>query len=133
MGLTKERLLAQVQQIRSEAAIFLSDTITLLRVTGDTVVNGESVPVYASPEVLNCRIINRSGDNRSSIAAQFRAVKQSFYDTNYRIQLPFGTQIKIGDRLVYNDGVEEIKLEAVFIPIQHDLMGAFVIGAEKVA
>lgn len=132
MPLTQAQLLAQVQIVRDAAAVFCADTITLLRKLPDVTVDGESVPQYASPVSLACRVINRSGESRMSVASQYRLPKQSYYDSTFRIQLPYGTDITVGDRLEYIDSNKTFLLEVSFVPIQHSMMGAFIVGAEEV-
>lgn len=132
MAFTEAQLLSQVQQIRTAADVFCADTITLKRRLPDVVIDGESVTQYASPVTVRCRIIVRSGESRVTTSSQYRQPKYSYFDSTYRIQLPYGTGIKVGDRLEYTDSVKTYVLDVVFVPTQHDLMGAFIIGAEEI-
>jgi hypothetical protein len=134
MGITKAALLSQVLGIRAAAETFCVDTIALYSRTGDTVSNGESTPTYATAQDIPARVINRSGASRTQETAQYRSAQQTFYDTQYRVQLPYGTVIKVNDRLHYSDRAtgKVVKLEVVYVPIQHDFMGAFVIGANEI-
>jgi hypothetical protein len=132
--LSKNKLLAQALIVREQAEVFCVDTITLLRRNGETIVNGESVLLYEAPQEIPARIINRSGASRTNIAAQFRATRQTFYDATFRIQLLYGTRIKITDHLLYTNSEtgEQQRFEVTYVPPQHEFMGAFVVGAEEV-
>jgi hypothetical protein len=133
MSLTKAKLLAQVVTIRNAAAVFLVDTIQLFNKTGETITDGESIPVYATAQTLACRVINRSGASRTQVAAQQRSTRMTFFDATYRVQLPYGTAVKVNDRLKFTDvkTARVITLEVVFVPAQHDFMGAFIVGCEE--
>jgi len=132
MPLTEAQLLSQVQIVRNAAAVFCTDTITLRRKLPDVVIDGESVPQYANAVSLVCRVINRSGESRMSVASQYRLPKQNYYDTTFRIQLLYSTDISVGDRLEYTDSNKTYLLEVTFVPIQHTMMGAFIVGAEEI-
>lgn len=134
MSLTRDRLLAQAAYIRQQANIFCVDTATLLRREGETIVDGESTPVWSAPVTIKCRIINRSGASRSNVAAQFRATRITFYDSTHRVQLEWGTEISIADRIEYTDTVTGTVrvLEVTYVPPMHDFMGAFIVGCEEV-
>lgn len=134
MSLTKAKLLAQVAEVRKQAAVFLTDTIYLLRRESETITNGESNINYSSPVAIPCRLINRSGASRTNVAAQFRATRQTFYDSSYRVQLPFGTDVKVTDHLLYDDIAtgKQQRFEVTYVPPQHEFTGAFIIGAEEI-
>lgn len=134
MSLTRDKILAQAAIVRVQAEAFCIDEIQILRRTGEVVTDGESQILYAAPVSVRCRIINRSGASRTNVAAQFRATRQVFYDSTYRIQLPYGTEVSVNDQLVYTDKATDVQriFEVVYVPPQHELTGAFIIGAEEV-
>lgn len=134
MSLTSAKILEQVGIIRSQADVFCVDEISLRRKTGEEVIDGESFPIYADPITVRARIINRSGASRTNIAAQFRATRQTFFDSTYRIQLPYGTEVAATDLVDYIDtGTGATRtFELVYVPPQHEMTGAFVVGAEEI-
>lgn len=134
MSLTESKLRAHVAIIRAQADVFMTDTIMLRHKIGEEVIDGESFPTFAPDVEIRARIINRSGASRSNIAAQFRATRQTFYDSTYRIQLPYGTEVSVTDYAIYEDtgtGVTRT-FEITYVPPQHEMTGAFVVGAEEI-
>lgn len=119
--------LNDVLLIRQKAEEFLKSPAQLLRFLGNTTVDGGIVQSYAPPEDILCRIINRSGDVTSSVAAQFRALQQSSTRQLYRIQIPYSVTVNIRDRIVYNGKKYDIK----YVPIKHEMMGAQIIFVEE--
>lgn len=119
--------LNDVLLIRQKAEEFLQSQAQLLRFLGNTTVDGAIVQSYAAPENIMCRIINRSGDVTSSVAAQFRALQQSSTRQLYRIQIPYSVTVNIRDRIVYNGKKYDIK----YVPIKHEMMGAQIIFVEE--
>lgn len=133
MPLSKEIINQQVKYIRSESEKFLTDTCKIRRKTGETVIDGESIPVYAPDTTVACRLITRSGSENVNIASQERATKQSVFTGLYKLQLPFGTEITEGDLIIYTDIAlnKERIFSAVFVPPFHHQMGAFVISIQE--
>lgn len=119
--------LNDVLLIRQKAEEFLKSQAQLLRFLGNTTEDGAIVQSYADPENIMCRIINRSGDVTSSVAAQFRALQQSSTRQLYRIQIPYSVTVNIRDRIVYNGKKYDIK----YVPIKHEMMGAQIIFVEE--
>lgn len=120
-----------VLDIRTAAAQFLIDTCILERKTGDTVVKGQSIPTYAAPETLACRLIIRSGSDSSNIAAQERAISQTAYTGIYRLQLPYGTAVDVDDRILFTDSNGTRRFDVIFVPPFNKMMGAFVIAIKE--
>lgn len=133
MALTQATILEQVQEIRSKSEVFLNSTGTLRHKTGETVVRGEPVYTYSTSEI-QLRIIVRSGDDRTNIAAQFRQPHLTSYTGIYKMQLAFDTTVSEGDLIDFIDIVnsEQRTVEVVFAPPKHDMMGAFVITVKEV-
>ena len=119
--------LSDVLLIRQKAEEFLKSPAQLIRFLGTTTEDGGIVQQYAPPEDIVCRIINRSGDVTSSVAAQFRALQQSTTRQLYRIQLPYNLEVTTRDRIIYNGKRYDIK----YVPIRHELMGAQIIFVEE--
>ena len=117
-------ILAQVARIRSDAEAFLLDTAYIKRKTGQTVTRGQTTFTYADPVETVCRLINRSGNDETPIASQFRAVQQSANTSLFKMQLPYDADITIDDKIIYND--EEFDI--VHVPVKHEMMGGFVIS-----
>ncbi len=120
-----------VLAIRAAAADFLVDTCVLKRKTGDTVVKGQSVPTYASPVTLACRLIVRSGSDSANIAAQERAIAQTQFTGVYRLQLPYDTAVDVDDRIEFTDDNGTRKFDVIFVPPFNKMMGAFVIAIKE--
>lgn len=119
--------LNDVLLIRQKAEEFLQSSAQLIRYVGTTSVDGAIVAQYSEPETILCRIINRSGDVTSSVAAQFRAIQQSTTRQLYRIQIPYDLTVTIRDRIIYNGKRYDIK----YVPIKHEMMGAQIIFVEE--
>lgn len=119
--------LNDVLLIRQKAEEFLKSPAQLRRFLGTTTEDGGIVQSYAPPEDIMCRIINRSGDVTSSVAAQFRALQQSSTRQLYRIQIPYSLTVTIRDRIIYNGKQYDIK----YVPIKHEMMGAQIIFVEE--
>lgn len=119
--------LNDVLMIRQKAEEFLQSSAQLIRYLGTTSVDGAIVAQYAEPENIVCRIINRSGDVTSSVAAQFRAIQQSTTRQLYRIQIPYDLTVTTRDRIIYNGKRYDIK----YVPIKHEMMGAQIIFVEE--
>lgn len=113
--------------IREKAEEFLLSTAELHRYTGTVAVDGEITVGYSAPEIIKCRIINRSGDVTSSVAAQFRALQQSTARQLYRLQIPYALTVNIKDRIKYNGRFYDIK----YVPIKHEMMGAQILFIEE--
>lgn len=116
-----------VLEIRSQAEQFLVDTCTLRRKTGETVVKGESIPTYADGETVACRLIIRSGSDRSNIAAQERSIMQTQFTGMYRLQLPYGTAVDVDDRIEFTNR----NFDVIFVPPFNKMMGAFIITVKE--
>ena len=113
--------------IRQKAEEFLLSTAELYRYQGTAAVDGEITVAYGNAEVIQCRIINRSGDVTSSVAAQFRALQQSTARQLYRLQIPYSLTVNIKDRIKYNGRFYDIK----YVPIKHEMMGAQILFIEE--
>jgi len=118
---------ADILMIRQKAEEFLLSTAQLIRFTGVSSVDGEIINTYANPVNIACRILNRSGDVTSSVAAQFRALQQSTTRQLYRIQIAYDTTVTTKDKIVYNGKRYDIK----YVPIKHEMMGAQIIFVEE--
>jgi hypothetical protein len=118
---------AEILLIRELAEEFLLSTAQLIRYINTTAVDGAVVANYAQAEAIKCRIVNRSGDVTSSVAAQFRALQQSTTRQLYRIQIPYDLTVTTRDKIVHNDRSYDIK----YVPIKHELMGAQIIFVEQ--
>lgn len=125
----QELILSNVAQIREYAAQFLTDTCQVYRKTGEEVVAGESRPTYAAPVTIACRLIVRSGSESTNIAAQERIPALSQFTGLYRMQLPYGTDIREGDKIHFSDRVFDV----TYSPPAHAMMGAFVIAVKESA
>lgn len=121
-----------VLAIRTAAEQFLVDTCLLKRKLPDTVVKGQSVTNYADGETVACRLIIRSGSDSSNIAAQERAISQTAYTGIYRLQLPYGTEVDVDDRIEFTDTIGTRKFDVIFVPPFNAMMGAFVIAIKEV-
>lgn len=134
MSLTPSLIKQQAQYIRKQAAVFLTDEVTLYRKLGESVVDGDRVVDYDEGEQIPCRFIVRSGSSASNIPAQERVPAQLVYTGAYRLQLPFGTVIDVEDKLVFQDVATGTlrEFEITYIPPFHDMMGAFVIGIQDI-
>lgn len=121
-----------VLAIRTAAEQFLIDSCTLKRKTGDTVVKGESRPIYAAAEILACRLIIRSGSDSANIAAQERSISQTQFTGVYRLQLPYGTVIDVDDRIEFTDTTGLRKFDVIFVPPFNKMMGAFIIAIKEI-
>ena len=130
----QQQIKNNIAQIRQQATAFLFDTCTIKRRTGTTSINGEPRPTYATGEVVACRIIIRSGSSESNVAAQERTIQQTFYKSTYRIQLPYGTDVKVADHIEYTDiATETVRVfEVTFVPVQNEYTGAFIVGVDEV-
>jgi hypothetical protein len=113
--------------IRQKAEEFLLSTAELYRYQGTVSVDGEITVSYGEAEAIQCRIINRSGDVVSSVAAQFRALQQSTARQLYRLQIPYSLTVNIKDRIKYNGRFYDIK----YVPIKHEMMGAQILFIEE--
>jgi hypothetical protein len=125
--ISKELIAAQVQQVRTDAEIFLFDTVYIKRFIGKTVARGEAIIIYSEPIAVKCRIINRSGDDNTPVASQFRAIQQKTNISLLRIQLSFDTDVQLQDVFIINDH----EYTPVYVPEKHQLMGAFIVFLEK--
>lgn len=131
----QDTIRANVLTVRSFAAQFLTGTALLRRKTGDTVVDGENIATYASPgETIACRLIVRSGSSSSNIAAQERLTAQSQYTGLYKMQLPFGVNVRENDHIVFTDTDNGTvrTFEVIFAPPYNEMTGAYVVGLEEV-
>ena len=118
---------ADILMIRQKAEEFLLSTAQLTRFTGVSSVDGEIINPYAAPVDIACRILNRSGDVTSSVAAQFRALQQSTTRQLYRLQIAYNTTVTTKDKITYNGKRYDIK----YVPIKHEMMGAQIIFVEE--
>ncbi len=121
-----------VLAIRTAAEQFLVDECVIKRKLADTITKGQSVPNYATPETVACRLIVRSGSDSSNIAAQERAITQTAYTGIYRLQLPYGTAVDVDDRIEFTDTIGTRKFDVIFVPPLNAMMGAFVITIKEV-
>jgi hypothetical protein len=128
----KAKLQAQALQVREQAASFLVDTGYLQRRTGETVVDGQSVTVWAAREEISCRFIAKTGASTTNVSAQYRTTKQTFYYGKAAVQLPYGTEVTSGDLFIYveSNGTEKV-YEIAYVPAQHEFMGALVVPLEE--
>lgn len=118
---------ADILLIRQKAEEFLLSTAYVLRYQGVTSVRGQISVDYAEPEEISCRVINRSGDVTSSVAAQFRAIQQSTTRQLYRMQIPYALTITTKDKILYQDREFTVK----YVPLKHEMMGAQIIFIEE--
>lgn len=134
MSLTAAKIKAQIHIIRNGASLFLIDSCSLLRKTGETVTNGESFPIYADPVTLDCRLIIRSGSEVANVAAQMRQVEQSSFTSLFKMQIPYGTQITENDIIIYHDKEldRDRRLQVVYAPPHNEFTGALVITLQEV-
>ena len=134
MSLTRNQILSHVATVRAQADVFCVDEVAIRRKTGEEVIDGQSFPIYADPVTVRARLINRSGASRTNIAAQFRATRQTFYDSTHRIQLPYGTEVSVADLVDYEDKATGVirTFEIAYVPPQHEMTGAFIVGAEEI-
>lgn len=102
----QSKILENIAEIRQQSAQFLTDICEVYRKTGETVENGESRPVYATPITIPCRLIVRSGADRTNVAAQERAITQVTFTGFYRLQLPFGTLVNEDDKIKMIDNLK---------------------------
>lgn len=123
----QQQLELNVLAIRTAAEQFLIDSCTIKRKTGNTVIKGENVPVYAAGESIACRLIIRSGSDSTNIASQERAISQTQFTGIYRMQLPYGTEIDVDDRIEFEDR----KFDVIFAPPLNKMMGAFIIAIKE--
>jgi SPP1 family predicted phage head-tail adaptor len=121
--------LNDVLLIRQKAEEFLLSTAQLIRFLGVQSQDGEIVNAYSNPESIACRILNRSGDVTSSVAAQFRALQQSTTRQLYRMQIPYDVTVTTKDKIIYNGQRFDIK----YVPIKHEMMGAQIIFIEELS
>jgi len=123
----------QVSYIREQCELFLTDTCNIRRKIGESIVNGESIPIYTGPVTTKCRFIVRSGSEDVNIASQERATQQSFFTGLYRLQLPYGTEINQGDMIEFNDIALDSQrvFNVVFVPPHHGMTGAFIIFLQE--
>lgn len=130
----QDTLRVNILDIRTKAADFLIDTCVLKKKIGDTVVNGESAPVYAAGITLACRLIIRSGSESNNVAAQERAIAQGIFTGTYRLQLPYGTEVTEDDRVEYTDTENDtIRIfEVIFAPPINVYTGAYIVGLREV-
>jgi len=120
-----------VLDIRASAAAFLIDSCVLKRKTGETITKGESIPVYSTGETLACRLIIRSGSDRSNIAAQERTPAQTQFTGIYRLQLPYGTAVHVDDRIEFTNDSGTRHFDVIFVPPFNKYMGAFIITIKE--
>jgi hypothetical protein len=118
---------ADILLIRQKAEEFLLSTAYIIRYQGVASTNGQITNQYASPEAIACRIINRSGDVTSSVAAQFRALQQSTSRQLYRMQIPYSVTLTTKDKIMYDNKQYTIK----YVPLKHAMMGAQIIFIEE--
>jgi hypothetical protein len=133
MNLTSAKLLAQIQSIRTDSEIFLTDTAQIKRRTGETYTNGASTPVYDDPETIACRLITRSGSESQNIAAQAREIQQTAFTGLYRMQVAYDLVVSETDHILYTDKVtNEVKeFEVIFSPAKHGFTGAVIIFLQE--
>ena len=130
----QDTLRANIDEIRLRAADFLLDTCTLLRRTGEQVINGESVPTFADGVELSCRLITRTGSESNNVASQERVIAQGIFTGLYRMQLPFGTVVTEDDRIQYTDTENSNvrTFEVIFAPPFNLYTGAYVVNLREV-
>jgi SPP1 family predicted phage head-tail adaptor len=121
--------LNDVLLIRQKAEEFLLSSAQLIRFLGVQSQDGEIVNAYSNPESISCRILNRSGDVTSSVAAQFRALQQSTTRQLYRMQIPYSLTVTTKDKIIFNGQRYDIK----YVPIKHEMMGAQIIFIEELS
>jgi hypothetical protein len=131
--ISQNEILENVTTIRANSEVFLTDACYLYKKIDETVENGQSTPVYAEPLELSCRLIVRSGADRANIAAQERVITQVTFTGFYRLQLPFGTLVNEDDKITMVDiSTNVVKTyQVIYVPLQHKMMGAFIIGIKE--
>jgi len=134
MSLTAANIKNHIAHIRAGAAAFLIDTCSLLSRTGETVVNGESKPIYAAAQTLACRLIVRSGSEVANVAAQMRQVEQTQFTGLFKMQIPYGTDVKESDVIIYHDREldRDRRFEVVYAPPHNEYTAALVITLQEV-
>lgn len=131
----QDTLRANIAEIRSGAADFLIDTCVLKRKTGETIVNGESTPTFATGVTLACRLIIRSGSESNNVASQERAIAQGIFTGLYRVQLPYGTEVTQDDRIEYTDTENGSvrTFEVIFAPPFNIYTAAYVVQVREIS
>lgn len=134
MTISSETIKAQVEIIRSQANNFCVSKAKLIRKTGETVVKGENIVTYADPVDINVRLIVRSGNERTNIAAQERQPKLSTFTGTYRMQIEYGIKVTEGDRIYFVDieNGQERKYRVVYAPPYHEMTGAYVVEVQEI-
>ena len=122
-------ILNNVLEIRTFAGIFMTDTCTVCRKSGETVINGENIIEFNDREEIPCRLIIRSGNEATNIAAQERLISQASFTGIYRLQIPYTVEVDLDDRIELID-IEHGTIrtfEVVFVPPITKMTGAHVI------
>lgn len=129
----QQKIQSDVLEIRAQVESFLIDIIDHYPLIGETIQDGEGIFEYSGPYTRSCRLINRSGDERTNVAAQERSPRFTAFTSHERIQLPFGTLVHLDDKFVYTDksSLELRTFKVVYVPPIHAMMGAFVIHVEE--
>src|SRR5689334_9995854 len=130
----QEQIKAGIAIIREQAKSFLIDECTLYHKTGETVTKGQAVNIYATPQVVPCRLIVRSGTESINLAAQERATQLSTFYGVYRLQIPVGTIVSVGDKIDFTDKANGVvhNFEVVFVPPNNEFTGAYTIGLQEI-
>lgn len=130
----QQTIIANVLAIRAQSDAFMIDTCNIRRKTGNNVINGENIPIYADGVATRCRLVIRSGSESTNIAAQERLVAHAMFTGIYRLQLPFETEISVDDHIEFTDIVTGAvrTFEATFVPPFTEMMGAFIIAVREV-
>jgi len=130
----QDQIKVGVSIIREQAQAFLIDTCILYHKTGETVTKGQAVNIYASPQTVPCRLITRSGTESINLAAQERATQLSTFYGVYRLQIPVGTIVSVGDKIDFTDNQNGIvhNFEVTFVPPNNEYTGAYVIGLQEI-
>ncbi len=134
MNLTANKLKAQIELIRNQAAVFLIDTAMHKKRIGEIYDHGTEKPLYAEAVEIACRLITRSGSESKNIAAQAREIYQSTFTDLYRMQIPYDSDVTEGDQMIYTDKVTgDIRtFDVLFAPAKHEYSAAVVIQLQEV-
>ena len=134
MTLSSEMLQQHVEIIRAQANNFCISTAQLIRKTGEVVEKGEIKVIWADPVTIKVRLIVRSGNERTNIAAQERQPKLSTFTGTYRMQIEYGIKITEGDKIYFTDieNNQERKYKVIYAPPYHEMIGAYVVEVQEI-
>jgi hypothetical protein len=131
--ISKEQLKQQALEIREAANNFLVSRATLRHKTGETSVRGQVTPVYTEKEI-DIRIITKSGDSRTNVAAQERLTQLTTFTGVYRAQIATDENVVEGDIILYTDATNSKvhTYSVVTVPATHEFTGARIIVIKEV-